>query len=66
MLDLDALVTELRGRGKQAERAPDLDYIVRRVVELAEPGDAVALLSNGAFGGMTQRVVERLAATAVT
>ena len=65
-LDLDELVASLQKQGKQAERAPDLDRIVQRVSELARAGDVVALLSNGAFGGMTRRVVEQLAATAPT
>jgi UDP-N-acetylmuramate: L-alanyl-gamma-D-glutamyl-meso-diaminopimelate ligase len=65
-LDLDVLVEQLKSRGKQAERVPDLDAIVERVGELARSGDVVALLSNGAFGGMTRRVVARLAGTAAT
>jgi UDP-N-acetylmuramate: L-alanyl-gamma-D-glutamyl-meso-diaminopimelate ligase len=66
MLDLAALAEQLSKRGKHAECPPTLDAIVSRVAELSADGDVVALLSNGAFGGMTQRVVERLAGTAVT
>jgi UDP-N-acetylmuramate: L-alanyl-gamma-D-glutamyl-meso-diaminopimelate ligase len=66
MLDLGVLANELEQRGKRAECAPDLDALVSRIAELAEDGDVVALLSNGAFGGMTRRVVEQLAAGALT
>jgi UDP-N-acetylmuramate: L-alanyl-gamma-D-glutamyl-meso-diaminopimelate ligase len=61
-LDLDLLVEDLQERGKRAEHPVDLDALVARLGELAADGDVVALLSNGAFGGMTRRVVERLAA----
>ncbi len=60
-LDLDALVAALGALGRHAERCASLDAIVPRVLELAQPGDTVALLSNGAFGGLNVKLVERLA-----
>ncbi len=60
-LDLPLLASELRSRGKHAESAADLEQILESLAKLATPGDTVVLLSNGAFGGMTRRVVERLA-----
>ncbi|MEM9691438.1 MAG: Mur ligase family protein [Myxococcota bacterium] len=59
-LDLTELAAGLRARGLTVERPPDLDTIVSLVVEQARPGDAVALLSNGAFGGIHQQLVESL------
>jgi UDP-N-acetylmuramate: L-alanyl-gamma-D-glutamyl-meso-diaminopimelate ligase len=61
MLDLDQVVSDLRARGKHAERCESLDAIAARVAELAKPGDAVALLSNGAFGGLPRRLATELA-----
>jgi len=60
-LDLQLLAHELTSRGKQAECLADLAAVEQRAVALAAPGDSLALLSNGAFGGLTRRVVERLA-----
>jgi len=61
-LDLDGIVRELAKAGKHAESPADHAAIVDRLAELARPGDVVALLSNGAFGGVTRRTVERLGA----
>jgi UDP-N-acetylmuramate: L-alanyl-gamma-D-glutamyl-meso-diaminopimelate ligase len=59
-LDLARLAADI---GERAEVAPDLDAIVDRVVALAAPGDVVALLSNGSFGGLHARVLADLERT---
>lgn len=59
-LDLDRLVADLTARGRDASAAPTLDAVVDAIVDWARPGDVVALLSNGAFGGVPARVIERL------
>jgi UDP-N-acetylmuramate: L-alanyl-gamma-D-glutamyl-meso-diaminopimelate ligase len=59
-LDLDRLVSDLRTRGKDAYAPADLDAVVAKIVASAQPGDVVALLSNGAFGGVPARVVSEL------
>jgi UDP-N-acetylmuramate: L-alanyl-gamma-D-glutamyl-meso-diaminopimelate ligase len=61
-LDLDAIVKDLQKSGKHAESPADHGAIVERIADLSRPGDVVALLSNGAFGGVTRRTVERLGA----
>jgi UDP-N-acetylmuramate: L-alanyl-gamma-D-glutamyl-meso-diaminopimelate ligase len=61
-LDLDALVDGLVARGRQAERAPSIDAIVERLCAETRAGDSVALLSNGAFGGIHGRLLEALRA----
>ena len=38
------------------------DWIVEHLAERAVPGDAIALLSNGAFGGIHAKVLAALAA----
>ena len=64
-LDLDRLVRDLGARGKDAIAARDLDAVVAEVTASARRGDVVALLSNGAFGGVPARVVAALAARAL-
>jgi len=57
-LDLGRLAREL---GPKAEVAAGVEGIVARVVAEAKAGDTVALFSNGAFGGIHQRLLEALA-----
>lgn len=62
-LDTEALAAELRARGKEAVAFQSLDGIVRLLVGVAEPGDTIAVLSNGAFGGIHGQLVAALATT---
>jgi UDP-N-acetylmuramate: L-alanyl-gamma-D-glutamyl-meso-diaminopimelate ligase len=57
-LDLERLA---RALGAGAVAAPSVGAIVDRVAEGARPGDTVALLSNGSFGGIYESLVKRLA-----
>lgn len=47
--------------GPAASAAPSVDAILDQLVQNAQPGDVIALLSNGAFGGIHQRLLEALA-----
>jgi UDP-N-acetylmuramate: L-alanyl-gamma-D-glutamyl-meso-diaminopimelate ligase len=58
-LDLALLAREL---GAKASTAADVDAIVAEIVSHARAGDTVALLSNGAFGGIHQRLIAALGA----
>jgi UDP-N-acetylmuramate: L-alanyl-gamma-D-glutamyl-meso-diaminopimelate ligase len=58
-LDLARLAGEL---GPKAETASGVDAIVARIARDARSGDTVALLSNGAFGGIHERLVAALRA----
>jgi UDP-N-acetylmuramate: L-alanyl-gamma-D-glutamyl-meso-diaminopimelate ligase len=55
-LDLDRLVAALAAAGVPAEAAPSVDAIVATLAARARPGDTVALLSNGAFGGIYEKL----------
>ncbi len=57
-LDLNRLVEEI---GANAEAAPSVDAIIEEIAKDARPGDVVALLSNGAFGGIHARLLQALA-----
>jgi UDP-N-acetylmuramate: L-alanyl-gamma-D-glutamyl-meso-diaminopimelate ligase len=59
-LDLDRLVRELGHAGVRAEAAPSVEAIVASIAADARPGDTVALLSNGAFGGIYDKLQEAL------
>jgi UDP-N-acetylmuramate: L-alanyl-gamma-D-glutamyl-meso-diaminopimelate ligase len=41
--------------------ADDLDVLAAQVAETARPGDQVVVMSNGGFGGMPRRILDRLA-----
>ena len=59
-LDLDRLVRALGAAGVPAEAAPSVEAIVSALAEGTRPGDTVALLSNGAFGGIYDKLREAL------
>lgn len=55
-LDVVRLVADLRARGVAAAGPMEVDEIVRHVAGAARPGDVVAVLSNGSFGGIHERL----------
>jgi UDP-N-acetylmuramate: L-alanyl-gamma-D-glutamyl-meso-diaminopimelate ligase len=57
-LDVEQLSRDI---GEKAEAAHDLETILARIAEGARSGDTVALLSNGAFGGLHARLLAVLA-----
>jgi UDP-N-acetylmuramate: L-alanyl-gamma-D-glutamyl-meso-diaminopimelate ligase len=56
-LDVVKLVSEI---GSGAENAPSVDAIVETLAREATEGDTIALLSNGAFGGIHQKLIAAL------
>lgn len=61
-LDVEQLVEDLHTNGQQAEAADSVPAIVELLAEQAKPGDCIALLSNGYFGGIHQQLLTRLCA----
>lgn len=57
----DRLVADLNVRGRQAATLADADAILDKLVAEVRAGDVVAILSNGGFGGLHQRLLDRLA-----
>lgn len=55
-LDLDALVAALNTRGVAARQLPDADAIVSNVAPQLATGDVVAILSNGGFGAIYEKL----------
>jgi UDP-N-acetylmuramate: L-alanyl-gamma-D-glutamyl-meso-diaminopimelate ligase len=59
-LDVQKLAAAIAKGGKRAEAAPSVDAIVEALARETKPGDTIALLSNGAFGGIQKKLVEAL------
>jgi UDP-N-acetylmuramate: L-alanyl-gamma-D-glutamyl-meso-diaminopimelate ligase len=55
-LDVDGVVAELNARGIAAEQCCDAAAIVSSVVPQLVSGDVVAILSNGGFGGIYEKL----------
>ncbi|MEY4545276.1 MAG: UDP-N-acetylmuramate:L-alanyl-gamma-D-glutamyl-meso-diaminopimelate ligase [Pseudomonadota bacterium] len=59
-LDVARVAREVGERGRWAGYFPTVDEIVRALAERAQPGDVIAVLSNGTFGGIHQKLVSAL------
>ena len=51
---------DLKASGKNAAYLPDVDSIVSHVTKSAQGGDIVVVFSNGGFGGIHSKLLERL------
>ena len=61
-----ALVAGIGRLGTDASFVPTVDEIVRTLVAEVSPGDRVAILSNGGFGGIHDKLLRALEAAART
>jgi UDP-N-acetylmuramate: L-alanyl-gamma-D-glutamyl-meso-diaminopimelate ligase len=61
-LDPDQLSRDIAQFGGQSWYLSGVDAIIDLVAEQAQSGDVVAVLSNGGFGGIHQKLLDRLAA----
>jgi UDP-N-acetylmuramate: L-alanyl-gamma-D-glutamyl-meso-diaminopimelate ligase len=59
-LDLNRLAVEIRSRGRPTRVLADADAIVNAITPELRAGDVVAILSNGGFGGIYEKLPERL------
>lgn len=60
-LSPEVIVKALQKKGKEAHLIPHIDDIVSFLKNNAKPGDAVLVMSNGAFGGIYQKILTALA-----
>jgi UDP-N-acetylmuramate: L-alanyl-gamma-D-glutamyl-meso-diaminopimelate ligase len=65
-LDATAVARALRERGTAAAAHRSVDAVLDDLIDSCAPGDVVLLMSNGDFGGLRERLPERLAARAAT
>jgi UDP-N-acetylmuramate: L-alanyl-gamma-D-glutamyl-meso-diaminopimelate ligase len=62
MMSVPAIVEQLRHDGIEAEQIDDIDRIAEAVAKEAGEGDVVLVMSSGAFGGVHEKILERLRA----
>ena len=59
-MDVFALAFEVQGLGRHARIVADAEGIVQAIAPEMRPGDVVAILSNGGFGGIYEKLPQRL------
>jgi UDP-N-acetylmuramate: L-alanyl-gamma-D-glutamyl-meso-diaminopimelate ligase len=59
-LDLAAVAAQILKHGRRARIVPTVDGIVQLITSELRSGDVVAILSNGGFGGIYEKLPERL------
>src|ERR1700694_2473827 len=64
-LDLQRVIDEIHKRGKQARIFADADAIVNAIAPELRERDVVAILSNGGFGDIYEKLPQRLRGLAV-
>jgi UDP-N-acetylmuramate: L-alanyl-gamma-D-glutamyl-meso-diaminopimelate ligase len=60
VLDTDELVKDIEMQGKPALSFPDADAIVDHLAPELKDGDVVAIMSNGGFGGIHDKLLDVL------
>jgi UDP-N-acetylmuramate: L-alanyl-gamma-D-glutamyl-meso-diaminopimelate ligase len=61
-LDVDLLTADITKHGGRARFAPDADGIIKLAAPEMRSGDVVAILSNGGFDGIYEKLPQRLKA----
>ena len=59
-LDTSELIEAISQQGKPALALPDADQIVAHLVPELRSGDVVAIMSNGGFGGIHEKILKAL------
>jgi UDP-N-acetylmuramate: L-alanyl-gamma-D-glutamyl-meso-diaminopimelate ligase len=59
-LDPEKLIQDLKASGKNAVYLPGVDSIVAHMAGNAQGGDIICVFSNGGFGGIQGKLLERL------
>lgn len=59
-LDTNALIESISQQGKPALALPDADQIVAHIIPRLRTGDVVAIMSNGGFGGIHEKILTAL------
>lgn len=62
VLDISELIENISAQGKPAFAITDVDEIVRQLTRELGSGDVVAIMSNGAFGGIHEKLLAALGA----
>ncbi|PAW87322.1 MAG: UDP-N-acetylmuramate:L-alanyl-gamma-D-glutamyl-meso-diaminopimelate ligase [Pedosphaera sp. Tous-C6FEB] len=59
-LDTIKLEADLKANGKQAQFLPDVDTIVHHLSQHVQGGDVICVFTNGGFGNIHAKLLERL------
>lgn len=59
-LDVPQVVADTRGQGAQAWYVPEIDDLVSLMQKEARESDVIAVLSNGSFGGLIDKLLKAL------
>jgi len=62
-LDTNALIDAISQQGKPAFALPGADEIVTHILPQLRSGDVVAIMSNGGFGGIHEKILSALRST---
>ncbi len=62
-LDTDQLIADISKLEKPAFALPGADEIIKQLVPEIRPGDVVAIMSNGGFGGIHEKLLNALKAS---
>jgi UDP-N-acetylmuramate-alanine ligase len=60
MMSVPAIIDRLNADGIRTEQIDDVDAIADRVAREAAGNDVVVVMSSGAFGGVHEKILERL------
>ena len=60
LIDLNRVVTDLQSRGVDAQLLPEVDAIVDHLIGHLQSGDVVIGMSGSSFGGMHQKLLNKL------
>jgi len=60
LLDVEKLVADIAASGKVASTFADADAIVEHLAPELREGDVVAIMSNGGFGGIHDKILDTL------
>jgi len=62
VMNVQRLVANIAATGKSAETLPDADTIVAHLSPILADGDVVAIMSNGGFGGIHEKLLDAIRA----
>ena len=62
-LDTNELIEAISKQGKPAFALPDADHIIAHILPELRSGDVVAIMSNGGFGGIHDKILTALKST---
>jgi len=66
VLNIEKLIEDVIARNKPAHAITEVDEIVKKLTSDLRSGDVVAIMSNGAFGGIHEKLLEALSVRSPT